>query len=348
MGDRGSLKNLWKSFRIFLKQQKKKKEKEEKIIRTKRITKIKNNAKLGFFISLTAFFHLFYYLIPKREEKRITKLDIKVENLKIYNKFEKVKENVTKAKNIGELEVCRKDLVDIHKKVEKKDKKMKKAITTEINHVDELIEKKNPIKKDPVVDISPIVIPVVAIAENVITKEPVKKQEIDKQKLNKTKSELSNSIRYINKQLELQNVRLTKKPSKMHFIKKTIKDTVGASVITSVLFANPVIVLFTNAIIINNNIRSMRKSMNKDVKYLNVDDLDNINIKKRELERYADRVFSNSLFQLESFRKELISKYGKSEQLAPVLLEIDTLKAEIHSQQESIKTKTNNMTKRLK
>ena len=53
MGERGDLNNLWKSFRIFLKEQKDKKKKEEEMIRREKFNKIKSKAKLGFFISLT-------------------------------------------------------------------------------------------------------------------------------------------------------------------------------------------------------------------------------------------------------------------------------------------------------
>ena len=313
MGERGDLNNLWKSFRIFLKEQKDKKKKEEEMIRREKFNKIKSKAKLGFFISLTLTFHLLYYLLPTKKEKNktIIKLDQKVENIKLHNKFEKVKDDVKKSDTLKELQKCRDDFVDIHTKIGKKDTKFKKDVEEEIVKVDKKIEEKNPNKKEPEIDLARVIVPVVAIAEDVITK--------------------------------------PKKTGKLSFFKKTIKETLSTSLIAQVLFRNPAITLFTSAIVVNNNIRSMRKTMNKNVKYINVSDMENLKIQKKELDRYTDKVFSNSLFQLSTFRQELLNKYGKevnyNNELTSILKEIDDLEASINMQKEQINIKTNNSIK---
>ena len=372
MGERGDLNNLWKSFRIFLKEQKDKKKKEEEmIIRREKFKKIKSKAKLGFFISLTLTFHLLYYLLPTKKEKNktIIKLDQKVENNKINNKNEKVKDDVKKSDTLKELQKCRDDFVDIHTKIGKKDTKFKKDVEEEIVKVDKKIEEKNPNKKEPEIDLARVIVPVVAIAEDVITKpkkienkeeenkkrkeekkqEEKKLEKINKDKINQTKNELSKAILYINKQIELQNARTPKKTGKLSFFKKTIKETLSTSLIAQVLFKNPAITLFTSAIVVNNNIRSMRKTMNKNVKYINVSDMENLKIQKKELDRYTDKVFSNSLFQLSTFRQELLNKYGKevnyNNELTSILKEIDDLEASINMQKEQINIKTNNSIK---
>ena len=371
MGERGDLNNLWKSFRIFLKEQKDKKKKEEEMIRREKFKKIKSKAKLGFFISLTLTFHLLYYLLPTKKEKNktIIKLDQKVENIKLHNKFEKVKDDAKKADTEKELHKCRDDFVDIHTKIGKKDTKFKKDVEEEIVKVDKKIEEKNPNKKEPEIDLARVIVPVVAIAEDVITKpkkienkeeenkkkkeekkqEEKKLEKINKDKINQTKNELSKAILYINKQIELQNVRTPKKTGKLDFFKKTIKETLSTSLIAQVLFKNPAITLFTSAIVVNNNIRSMRKTMNKNVKYINVSDMENLKIQKKELDRYTDKVFSNSLFQLSTFRQEIINKYGKevnyNNELINILKEIDDLEASINIHKEQINIKTNNSIK---
>ena len=371
MGERGDLNNLWKSFRIFLKEQKDKKKKEEEMIRREKFNKIKSKAKLGFFISLTLTFHLLYYLLPTKKEKNktIIKLDQKVENIKLHNKFEKVKDDVKKADTEKELQKCRDDFVDIHTKIGKKDTKFKKDVEEEIVKVDKKIEEKNPNKKEPEIDLARVIVPVVAIAEDVITKpkkienkeeenkkkkeekkqEEKKLEKINKDKINQTKNELSKAILYINKQIELQNARTPKKTGKLSFFKKTIKETLSTSLIAQVLFRNPAITLFTSAIVVNNNIRSMRKTMNKNVKYINVSDMENLKFQKKELDRYTDKVFSNSLFQLSTFRQELLNKYGKevnyNNELTSILKEIDDLEAYINMQKEQINIKTNNSIK---
>ena len=372
MGERGDLNNLWKSFRIFLKEQKDKKKKEEEMIRRReKFKKIKSKAKLGFFISLTLTFHLLYYLLPTKKEKNktIIKLDQKVENIKLHNKFEKVKDDVKKADTEKELQKCRDDFVDIHTKIGKKDTKFKKDVEEEIVKVDKKIEEKNPNKKEPEIDLARVIVPVVAIAEDVITKpkkienkeeenkkkkeekkqEEKKVEKINKDKINQTKNELSKAILYINKQIELQNARTPKKIGKLSFFKKTIKETLSTSLIAQVLFRNPAITLFTSAIVVNNNIRSMRKTMNKNVKYINVSDMENLKIQKKELDRYTDKVFCNSLFQLSAFRQELLNKYGKevnyNNELTSILKEIDDLEASINMQKEQINIKTNNSIK---
>lgn len=371
MGERGDINNLWKSFRIFLKEQKEKKKKEEEMIRREKFKTIKSKAKLGFFISLTLTLNLLYYLIPIKKEKNktIIKLDKKVENIKLHNKFDKVKDNVKKADTEKELQKCRDDFVDIHTKIDKKDTEFKKDVEEEIVKVDKKIEEKNPNKKEPEIDLARVIVPVVAIAEDVITKpkknenkeeenkkkKEEKKQEekkienINKDKINQTKNELSKAILYINKQIELQQARTPKRTGKLSFFKKTIKETLSTSLITQVLFRNPAITLFTSAIVVNNNIRSMRKTMNKNVKYINVSDMENLKIQKKELDRYTDKVFSNSLFQLSTFRQELLNKYGKevnyNKELISILKEIDDLEASINMQKEQINIKTNNSIK---
>ena len=110
--------------------------------------------------------------------------------------------------------------------------------------------------------------------------EEKKLEKINKDKINQTKNELSKAILYINKQIELQNARTPKKTGKLSFFKKTIKETLSTSLIAQVLFRNPAITLFTSAIVVNNNIRSMRKTMNKNVKYINVSDMENLKIQK--------------------------------------------------------------------
>ena len=372
MGERGDLNNLWKSFRIFLKEQKDKKKKEEEMIRRReKFKKIKSKAKLGFFISLTLTFHLLYYLLPTKKEKNktIIKLDQKVENIKLHNKFEKVKDDVKKSDTLKELQKCRDDFAFIHTKIGKKDTKFKKDVEEEIVKVDKKIEEKNPNKKEPEIDLARVIVPVVAIAEDVITKpkkienkeeenkkrkeekkqEEKKLEKINKDKINQTKNELSKAILYINKQIELQNARTPKKTGKLSFFKKTIKETLSTSLIAQVLFRNPAITLFTSAIVVNNNIRSMRKTMNKNVKYINISDMENLKIQKKELDRYTDKVFSNSLFQLSTFRQELLNKYGKevnyNNELTSILKEIDDLEASINMQKEQINIKTNNSIK---
>ena len=71
--------------------------------------------------------------------------------------------------------------------------------------------------------------------------------------------------------------------------------------------------------------------------------------KKKELDRYTDKVFSNSLFQLSTFRQELLNKYGKevnyNNELTSILKEIDDLEASINMQKEQINIKTNNSIK---
>ena len=60
-------------------------------------------------------------------------------------------------------------------------------------------------------------------------------------------------------------------------------------------------------------------------------------------------MFSNSLFQLSTFRQELLNKYGKevnyNNELTSILKEIDDLEASINMQKEQINIKTNNSIK---
>ena len=202
MGERGDLNNLWKSFRIFLKEQKDKKKKEEEMIRREKFNKIKSKAKLGFFISLTLTFHLLYYLLPIKKEKNktIIKLDQKVENIKLHNKFEKVKDDVKKSDTLKELQKCRDDFAFIHTKIGKKDTKFKKDVEEEIVKVDKKIEEKNPNKKEPEIDLARVIVPVVAIAEDVITKpKKIENKEEENKKKKEEKKQEKKKIGKINK-----------------------------------------------------------------------------------------------------------------------------------------------------
>lgn len=371
MGEKGDLKNLWKNFWLFLKkeEEEKKKEEEEIIKRRKKIKKAKDNMQIALLVTGVMAVKVVAFVIPsfkKKEEVIETKKDVIIE----LKKLDKIEEKVEKSKTEDELLKCRDEIVDIHEKAKKKSEvkekeKVEKKSLDMIKKVDKKLDEINPIKKEQEVTISDVILPGVEIAmETAINKKASnikeenkqikeEKKEEKKKQINadineakKIRNELDTAILFIEKQTELQkvitNTNIQKKPA---VFGKLLSNTLTTTVITQSLFANPAITLFANAVIINNTMRQMRKKMNKKVEPIHVNDLSNTIVRYKELERYTKSVFSNSLFQINAFKKEFKEKYKDelktNKELIDMLKEVELIesyvKIQMSNQQNKIK-----------
>ena len=371
MGEKGDLKNLWKNFWLFLKNEKevKKKKEEEMIIRRKKIKKIKDNTQIALLVTGVMMVKVVAFVLPsfkKKEEIIETKKDVIIE----LKKLDKIDEKIEKSKTEDELLKCRDELVDIHEKAKKKSEvkekeKVEKKSEEMVKKVDKKLDEINPNKKKQEISIGDIIMPgVEASVSSVINKKSKDKKEENNQikeekkaekkkqinaDINEAKqirNELDTAILFIEKQTELQkaivNSNIQKKPT---VFGKLLSNTLTTTVITQSLFANPAITLFANAIIINNTMRQMRKKMNKKVEPIHVNDLSSTIIRYKELERYTKSVFSNSLFQISAFKKEFKEKYKDelktNKELNDMLREVELIesyvKIQMTNQQNKIK-----------
>lgn len=369
MGEKGDLKNLWKNFWLFLKKEKenKKKEEEKIILRRKKLKQIKDNANIALLVTGVMLVKVISFVLPstkKKEEEIKTKKDVLIE----LKKLDKIDEKIEKSKTEDELFKCRDELVDIHEKANKKSEvkekeKVEKKSAEMIKKVDKKLDEINPIKKENEISIGDILMPgIEASISDVINKKSKDKKEENKQikeerkeekkkqvkadinEATQIKNELDTAILFIEKQTELQKVILNSNIQKKPVIfKKLIANTLTTTLVTQKLFANPAITLFANAIIINNTMRGMRKRLNKKVEPIHVNDLSNTILRYKELERYTKSVFSNSLFQVNAFKKEFKEKYKDeiktNPELSNMLKEVELIESYIRIQMANQQSK---------
>jgi hypothetical protein len=362
MGEKGDLKNLWKNFWLFLKKEKenKKKEEEKIILRRKKLKQIKDNTNIALLVTGVMLVKVISFVLPstkKKEEEIKTKKDVLIE----LKKLDKIDEKIEKSKTEDELFKCRDELVDIHEKASKKSEvkekeKVEKKSAEMIKKVDKKLDEINPIKKENEISIGDILMPgIEASISDVINKKSKDKKEENKQikeerkeekkkqikadinEATQIKNELDTAILFIEKQTELQKVILNSNIQKKPVIfKKLVANTLTTTLVTQKLFANPAITLFANAIIINNTMRGMRKRLNKKVEPIHVNDLSNTILRYKELERYTKSVFSNSLFQVNAFKKEFKEKYKDeiktNPELSNMLKEVELIESYIRIQ----------------
>ena len=378
MGEKGDLKNLWKNFWLFLKKDKeqKKKQEEEIIMRRKKMKKIKDNTQIALLVSGVMMVKVASFVLPSFKEKK-EKIENKKDVIIELQKLDKIDDKIKESKTEDELLEIRDELIDINQKAKKKSEvkekeKVEKKSEDMIKKVDKKLDEINPIKKENEVSISDIIMPgVEASVTNVINKKSKDKKEENRQikeekkeekkkqinanisDVTKIKNELDAAIMFIEKQTQLQKVivdsNIQKKPT---VFGKLIKNTLTTTVITQSLFANPAITLFSNAIIINNTIRQMRKKMNKKVEPIHVNDLSNTIMRYKELERYTKSVFSNSLFQINAFKKEFKEKYKDelktNKEVIDMMKEIELIesyiKIQMTNQQNKIKKNKEELT----
>lgn len=378
MGEKGDLKNLWKNFLLFLKKDKeqKKKQEEEIIMRRKKMKKIKDNTQIALLVSGVMMVKVASFVLPSFKEKK-EKIENKKDVIIELQKLDKIDDKIKESKTEDELLEIRDELIDINQKAKKKSEvkekeKVEKKSEDMIKKVDKKLDEINPIKKENEVSISDIIMPgVEASVTNVINKKSKDKKEENRQikeekkeekkkqinanisDVTKIKNELDAAIMFIEKQTQLQKVivdsNIQKKPT---VFGKLIKNTLTTTVITQSLFANPAITLFSNAIIINNTIRQMRKKMNKKVEPIHVNDLSNTIMRYKELERYTKSVFSNSLFQINAFKKEFKEKYKDelktNKEVIDMMKEIELIesyvKIQMTNQQNKIKKNKEELT----
>ena len=367
MGERGDLKNLWKNFRLYLENKKKEKEKEEEIIRRmKKKKQRKDNFKLSILIASVFAVRIIAFVLPSFKKEEI-KLEDKKDLFKIKNKIDSIDNQIDKAKNQDELFKVRDELCEVHvaidKKKENKEKnKVKKLADEKLEKIDKKLEELTP-KKEKEITIDSIILPGVdALANDKAKKtgdikkdnEIIKKEkkEEKKNKINtdlseayKIKTELDAAILFIEKQKELQNVLSSSKiQNKKTVFGKLVSNTVTTTIVTASLFANPAVTLFANAVVINNTMRTMRNKMNKNVNTISVSEFKNQNIKFKEIERYTKSVFSNSLHQINSFKREFKENY-KHDMNNP---EVIAMLKEIESIEGYVKIQMQNMNKKVK
>lgn len=378
MGEKGDLKNLWKNFWLFLKKDKeqKKKQEEEIIMRRKKMKKIKDNTQIALLVSGVMMVKVASFVLPSFKEKK-EKIENKKDVIIELQKLDKIDDKIKESKTEDELLEIRDELIDINQKAKKKSEvkekeKVEKKSEDMIKKVDKKLDEINPIKKENEVSIGDIIMPgVEASVTNVINKKSKDKKEENRQikeekkeekkkqinaninDVTKIKNELDAAIMFIEKQTQLQKVivdsNIQKKPT---VFGKLIKNTLTTTVITQSLFANPAITLFSNAIIINNTIRQMRKKMNKKVEPIHVNDLSNTIMRYKELERYTKSVFSNSLFQINAFKKEFKEKYKDelktNKEVIDMMKEIELIesyvKIQMTNQQNKIKKNKEELT----
>lgn len=122
MGEKGSLKNLYKSFRFFLINQKKKR--KEKLLEKKRSKiniKPKDKVKLSFFVVLTAFFGFLgsFFSFSRKEKEEIKEIN----NSDDLNKTKKIIMNIVntaqKTNDIDKITECKMKLNNIEKVINK-------------------------------------------------------------------------------------------------------------------------------------------------------------------------------------------------------------------------------------
>ena len=369
MGEKGDLKNLWKNFWLFLKKEKenKKKEEEKIILRRKKLKQIKDNANIALLVTGVMLVKVISFVLPstkKKEEEIKTKKDVLIE----LKKLDKIDEKIEKSKTEDELFKCRDELVDIHEKANKKSEvkekeKVEKKSAEMIKKVDKKLDEINPIKKENEISIGDILMPgIEASISDVINKKSKDKKEENKQikeerkeekkkqvkadinEATQIKNELDTAILFIEKQTELQKVILNSNIQKKPVIfKKLLANTLTTTLVTQKLFTNPAITLFANAIIINNTMRGMRKRLNKKVEPIHVNDLSNTILRYKELERYTKSVFSNSLFQVNAFKKEFKEKYKDeiktNPELSNMLKEVELIESYIRIQMANQQSK---------
>lgn len=104
MGEKGSLKNLYKSFRFFLRNKKKQKE-EEKLEKEKRKTSIKmKQAKLSFFVVLTLIFGFFSTIFsPNKKTKQITEVSKSEDLEKVKKIVVEIEVEIKQAKDLKKI-----------------------------------------------------------------------------------------------------------------------------------------------------------------------------------------------------------------------------------------------------
>ncbi len=122
MGEKGSLKNLYKSFRFFLANQKKKN--KEKLLEKKQAKaniKAKDKVKLSFFVALTAFFGFFSSFLPFSRKK-----DEEIKEIKSFDDLVKTKSiiinivnTIERSKDIDKINKCKVELSNIEKVINK-------------------------------------------------------------------------------------------------------------------------------------------------------------------------------------------------------------------------------------
>lgn len=122
MGEKGSLKNLYKSFRFFLASQKKKR--KEKLLE-KKLSKIniktKDKVKLSFFVVLTAFFGFLSSFFPfsRKEREEIKEINNSDDLKKTRNIIINIVNTVDKSNDIEKINKCKTELNNIEKVINK-------------------------------------------------------------------------------------------------------------------------------------------------------------------------------------------------------------------------------------
>ena len=119
MGEKGSLKNLYKSFRFFLANIRRKKKKEilEKK-KNKTITKLNDKFKLSFFIVLTSIFGFLisFFTSPKKEMRIIEEIKDENDLINVKRFVIEVVNIIQNTKNIDTIKNCK---TEINKTLEK-------------------------------------------------------------------------------------------------------------------------------------------------------------------------------------------------------------------------------------
>ena len=122
MGEKGSLKNLYKSFRFFLANQKKKR--KEKLLEKKQSKiniKTKDKIKLSFFVVLTTFFGFLGSFFPflRKEREEIKEINNYDDLKKTRNIIISIVNTVEKSNDIEKIAKCKTELSNIEKVISK-------------------------------------------------------------------------------------------------------------------------------------------------------------------------------------------------------------------------------------
>ncbi len=160
MGEKGSLKNLYKSFRFFLANQKKKqKEKLSKKKPAKANIKINQKVKLSFFVVLTAIFGFFgsFLSFTKKEDEEIKEINNLDDLSKVKTIVVNIVNTIEKTNSIENINKCKTKLTNIEKvitntflvstQVEVLKKEVKTANTKAEEKIDIIKTKEETVKK---------------------------------------------------------------------------------------------------------------------------------------------------------------------------------------------------------
>lgn len=194
------------------------------------------------------------------------------------------------------------------------------------------------------------------VNENKNNKEVLKNEQInnlkqEEEKLKRVKKEINNNLKrdiimsslIINQQL-LSNEKIVReirksfnnRPSFFRRIKRMSFNTFRLCISTTPLFTfkNKTVGLFTSSILLNNSIRSLRKSIspqNNSIEYIRTNNLYKYIKEQNELIEKSNRILNDSLHQIQSFKHEFLNQYSSYINIAPDINEIIEQISEIES-----------------